>query len=57
MNDTTSAIILCAIERALRCIRHDLDAKVDVIRTRAEENLAAMIANALHEELGEARAA
>jgi hypothetical protein len=47
MNDTTSAIILRVIERAPQWVRHDLGAKDEAIRTRAEETLAAMIASAL----------
>jgi hypothetical protein len=54
MDDTTSAVTLCVIEPAPQCIRHDLDAKDEAIRTRAEETLAAMIANALREGSGEA---
>jgi hypothetical protein len=54
MDDSTSAIILCVIERAPQWIRHDLDAKDEAIPTRAEELLAAMIANALREGSGEA---
>lgn len=47
MNDTTSATILRVIARAPQWVRHDLEAKDDAIRTRAEEMLAAMIANTL----------
>lgn len=57
MDDTTSAIILGVIARAPQWIRHDLDAKDDAIRTRAEETLAAMIANALRDGAGETREA
>ncbi|MDE8652552.1 DUF6771 family protein [Novosphingobium album (ex Liu et al. 2023)] len=47
MNDTNSAIILRVLERAPQWVRHDLGAKDEAIRTRAEETLAAMIASAL----------
>ncbi|MBB3941451.1 hypothetical protein GGR39_003128 [Novosphingobium fluoreni] len=57
MNDTTSAIILRVIERAPQWIRHDLDSKDEAIRTRAEETLAAMIANALETGTSESREA
>nr|WP_211185048.1 MULTISPECIES: DUF6771 family protein [unclassified Novosphingobium] len=57
IDDTASAVILCVIERAPQWIRHDLDAKDEAICTRAEETLAAMIANALREESSEAGAA
>lgn len=39
--------ILRVVERAPQWIRHDLDAKDAVARIRAEESLAAMIADAL----------
>ncbi|WP_197279307.1 hypothetical protein [Novosphingobium sp. AAP1] len=57
MDDTTSAIVLTVIGRAQQWIRHDLDAKDDAIRARAEETLAAMIANALRDGAGETREA
>lgn len=57
MNDTISAIILRVIERAPQWIRHDLESKDDAIRTRAEETLAAMIANALETGTSESREA
>jgi hypothetical protein len=57
VDNTTSAVILCVIKRAPQCIWHDLDTKDQAIRTRAEEALAALIANALGEESGEAGAA
>lgn len=57
MNDTTSAIILRVIERAPQWIRHDLESKDEAIRTRAEETLAAMIANALETGTSESREA
>lgn len=39
--------ILRAVERAPQWIRRDLDAKDPIVRIRAEESLAAMIADAL----------
>ena len=57
MNDTTSALILRVIERAPQWVRHDLGAKDEAIRTRAEETLAAMIANALDTGTTESREA
>ncbi|WP_148291847.1 hypothetical protein [Novosphingobium sp. B-7] len=54
MDETTSAVILCVIEHAPQCIRHDLDAKDEAIRTRAEVTLAAMIVGMLREGSGEA---
>jgi hypothetical protein len=47
MNDEMKAIILGVIERAPQWIRHDLAAKDAASRVRAEETLAAMIADAL----------
>jgi hypothetical protein len=41
--------ILAVIERAPQWVRHDLGSKDPAIRSRAEETLAAMIANALNE--------
>ncbi|MCI4592537.1 hypothetical protein MOK15_20980 [Sphingobium sp. BYY-5] len=52
MDEQTSAIILRVIERAPQWIRHDLESKNVGARARAEETLAAMIANALWEEAG-----
>ncbi|HJS09996.1 hypothetical protein [Sphingopyxis sp.] len=43
-------IVLRAVERAPRWIRRDLDAKDPVARIRAEELLAAMIADALDQQ-------
>ncbi|WP_176473591.1 hypothetical protein [Sphingopyxis sp. GW247-27LB] len=40
-------IILRVVERAPQWIRHDLDSKDAIARIRAEEALAAMIADAL----------
>jgi hypothetical protein len=57
MNDTTSAIILRVVERAPQWVRHDLGAKDEAIRTRAEETLAAMIASALGTGTTESREA
>jgi hypothetical protein len=56
-DDTASAIILRVIERAPQWVRHDLAAKDEAIRTRAEETLAAMIANALDTGTSESREA
>jgi hypothetical protein len=50
-NDSTPQI-LAVIERAPQWVRHDLGAKDPAIRSRAEETLAAMIANALKEAGG-----
>jgi hypothetical protein len=47
MNEQSKTIILRVIERAPQWIRHDLDAKEESVRARAEETLAAMISNAL----------
>jgi hypothetical protein len=47
MNEQSKTIILRVIERAPQWIRHDLDAKEESVRARAEETLAAMIINAL----------
>jgi hypothetical protein len=57
MSDTTSGIILRVLERAPQWVRHDLGAKDEAIRTRAEETLAAMIANALDTGTSESREA
>ena len=45
--------ILRVVERAPRWIRHDLDSKDAVARIRAEESLAAMIADALDSQATE----
>lgn len=50
MNEAISKTVLAVIERAPEWIRHDLAAKDATIRARAEETLAAMIANALGQE-------
>lgn len=47
MDDTTKAIILSVIERAPQWLRHDLDSKDQAVRSRAEETLAAMVADGL----------
>ncbi len=44
--------ILRVVERAPQWIRHDLDSKDAVARIRAEESLAAMIADALDQQAG-----
>ena len=48
MDEETKATILAVIERAPQWIRHDLPAKDSAARARAEETLAAMIADALN---------
>lgn len=52
MEEQTNAIILRVLERAPQWIRHDLESKDVGVRARAEETLAAMIANALGEGTG-----
>jgi len=47
MTDDLTTIVLGAIERAPQWIRRDLESKDRVIRTQAEETLAALIADAL----------
>ena len=47
MDEETNTTILRVLERAPQWIRHDLESKDTGVRTRAEETLAAMIANAL----------
>ncbi|MDR7155699.1 hypothetical protein J2W40_002535 [Sphingobium xenophagum] len=47
MNEHIQAAILAVIERAPQWIRQDLTAKDAAARIRAEESLAAMIADAL----------
>ncbi len=49
MTPDLTPIILQVLERAPQWIRHDLEAKDATLRIRAEETLAAMIANALQE--------
>lgn len=46
MTDELTTIVLHAIERAPQWVKRDLDSKDHVIRTQAEESLAAMIAEA-----------
>lgn len=50
-SDITSTILL-VIERAPQWMRRDLEAKDAVVRTQAEEALAAMIADALRKQEG-----
>ena len=47
MNEQMSMTILRVLERAPQWIRHDLGSTDSPIRIRAEETLAAMIADAL----------
>lgn len=47
MTSDLTSIILNVIERAPQWMRRDLEAKDAVVRTQAEEALAAMIADAL----------
>ena len=47
MTDDLTTVVLRAIERAPQWIRRDLESKDRVMRTQAEESLAAMIADAL----------
>jgi hypothetical protein len=47
MNETIASIILQVLERTPQWVRHDLESKEAAIRSRAEETLAAIIANAL----------
>lgn len=47
MDENMTALILRVIERAPHWLRHDLEAKDAGARQRAEETLAAMIADAL----------
>ncbi len=47
MDDQARAIILRAVERAPQWVRHDLVSKDASVRNRAEETMAAMIADAL----------
>jgi hypothetical protein len=47
MSEHIQSAILAVIERAPQWIRQDLTAKDAAARTRAEESLAAMIADAL----------
>ena len=52
MTSDLSKIILHVIERAPQWMRRDLEAKDAVVRTQAEEALAAMIADALEKKDG-----
>jgi hypothetical protein len=47
MDENIKAIILRTVERAPQWVRHDLTSKEAAVRGRAEETLAAMIADAL----------
>ncbi|KFG89943.1 hypothetical protein BV98_002239 [Sphingobium herbicidovorans NBRC 16415] len=47
MDENTTDMILRVIERAPQWVRHELEAKDPSARKRAEETLAAMIADAL----------
>jgi hypothetical protein len=47
MDAEMTATILRVIERAPQWLRHDLESKDAAVRSRAEETLAAMIADAL----------
>lgn len=50
MNRDLTNTILRVIERAPQWMRRDLEAKDAVVRTQAEEALAAMIADALEKQ-------
>lgn len=50
MTQELTETILRVVERAPQWIRRDLDAKDSVARIRAEESLAAMIADALDQQ-------
>ena len=50
MTSDLASIILRVIERAPQWMRRDLEAKDAVVRTQAEEALAAMIADALEKQ-------
>ncbi|WP_336951454.1 hypothetical protein [Sphingobium aromaticivastans] len=52
MNESLTSTILQVLERAPQWLRHDLQGKDAVARTRAEETLATMIATALAETTG-----
>lgn len=47
MDENIQLIILRAVERSPQWVRHDLTSKDAAVRGRAEETLAAMIADAL----------
>lgn len=47
MDDDIAASITAILQRAPQWVRHDLLSKEEVTRNRAEETLAAMIANGL----------
>lgn len=52
MTQELNDVILRVVVRAPQWIRRDLDAKDPVARIRAEETLAAMIADALDQQAG-----
>ena len=54
MDEETKSIILRTVERAPQWVRHDLTSKDSAVRGRAEETIAAMIANALSNGTAEA---
>jgi hypothetical protein len=47
MNEPLASTILKVLERTPQWVRHDLESKDALIRSRAEETLAAMIASSL----------
>lgn len=53
MDDEMTKLITAILERAPQWVRHDLVSKDATTRTRAEETLAAMIANGLREGTGD----
>lgn len=52
MDENMTAVILRVLERAPQWLRHDLESKDTSARRRAEETLAAMIADALANQTG-----
>ena len=52
MDENMTAMILRVLERAPQWLRHDLESKDTSARRRAEETLAAMIADALANQTG-----
>ena len=50
MDNAQKAAVLAVIRRAPQWIRHDLQTKDAIVRLRAEESLAAMIAGALEDD-------
>ncbi|WP_371262455.1 DUF6771 family protein [Sphingobium sp. AP50] len=53
MDDEIAKLITATLERAPQWVRHDLSSKDASTRGRAEETLAAMIANGLREGTGD----